>query len=90
MSTTLTGRLVDGTGDPLPGLRVTVTNASDAFGTELGFADSASDGSFAVSYGDDTTSGDVGPRRLNIYVYSQVRRKITFQATGMANPDVVY
>jgi phosphatidylserine/phosphatidylglycerophosphate/cardiolipin synthase-like enzyme len=90
MSTSLTGRLVDGAGDPLSGLRVAVTNASDAFGTELGYADSASDGSFTVSYIDDTTSGDVGQRMLNINVYSQVHRKITFQATGMSNPDVVY
>ncbi|HXL91632.1 MAG TPA: phospholipase D-like domain-containing protein [Streptosporangiaceae bacterium] len=79
MSTSLTGKLINDSGVPLPGLTVVVADESACTDLTLGSADSQSDGTFSVSYVGDLTVTSFGARTLGIRVFTQAHRQLLYQ-----------
>ncbi len=78
MSTSVTGRLVDGTSTGIANLRVAVRDDSSAFDIELGHDTSDGSGNFTITIPDDTQEVDTGQARsLGVYVTTQAGREVS-------------
>jgi phosphatidylserine/phosphatidylglycerophosphate/cardiolipin synthase-like enzyme len=86
MSTSLTGRLVDNTGAPLPALKVVVSDESGLSNFILNSADSGNDGTFTVSYVGDLQATAFGARTLGIKVFTQAHRQLSYQTRTDSGP----
>jgi phosphatidylserine/phosphatidylglycerophosphate/cardiolipin synthase-like enzyme len=88
MSKTTTGRLIDESSNPLPGLRVVVRDESALFSSDLAHDDSKADGTFSVAHGPDLAP-DLGTRKLGIFVFTQSRRQLYHDSKDDVSGDVL-
>lgn len=76
MSTSVTGRLIDGAAAPISGLHVAVKDESDTFGLELGHADTGADGTFSIGIAPDTHTDAATVRKLGVYITTKGGREV--------------
>jgi phosphatidylserine/phosphatidylglycerophosphate/cardiolipin synthase-like enzyme len=77
VSTSVTGRLVDGTDTGIANLHIGVRDDSSSFDTPLGSADSDGNGYFTIAIPDDTQEVDTGTARsLGVYITTQAGREV--------------
>ncbi len=76
MSSSVTGRLIDGTDTGIANLHVVVRDDSGTFDTELGHADSDSSGNFTITIPLDTREDTTLARKLGVYITTQGGREV--------------
>lgn len=76
VSSRIVGRVLDENSVPFDGLRVSVEEPGNLWGSEIGHGDTDSSGNFGFSYISDTWSGRVGARQFEVVVKDPVLREL--------------
>jgi phosphatidylserine/phosphatidylglycerophosphate/cardiolipin synthase-like enzyme len=83
VSTSVTGRVIDGSGNGIAGLVVVVRSESDLFPSDLGNAPTVGDGTYTVPIAADRMTDVFGTRQVGVYVRTAVYKQ---PATGPKVP----